>query len=642
MITNERLLEFYLEQYGSAFSRHAGMRNVGKHVSKLNSRINLLKKIQAYPGQENRIQYEHKIAKKIIFAVYSTKNRMAKQRVKKELIPEIMRLDLELMPIEDYERLDETILQKIKKEEDGNLCNIPLGEIYRKILKKELKQEIISIVPSRPEMEFPKALEMERRFVLHVGPTNSGKTYQSLLRLEQAQHGVYLGPLRLLALEVYEKMMERKVPCTMLTGQECIEEENSRVTASTIEMLDIAQEYDIAVVDEAQMIADEVRGHFWTRTILGIRAKEIHICMSEDALEVVEHLIGLCNDQYEVLHYERKTPLVLEKEPFLFPRDVKNGDALIVFSKKAVLNVAARLEEKGIHSSVIYGSLPPEIRRRQVHMFNEGKTQVVVSTDAIGMGINLPVRRIVFMEVEKYDGKQQRALTISEIKQIAGRAGRFELYDTGYVNALEEGRLRFLERHFYKSIPKMEKVSLGFPQILLNMDAPLDMIIQMWHKVKPLDPFEKISIEDMLFLYEEANKRRYTIPDFENKHILYRMITCPVDIKDYEVVNLWSRYCTSYLADVELEKPSHKSRYFGLAEYESYYKKLDLYYQFSTRMGKWVDMEWLEKEREKTQDKIMQLLSEDKKEYIFRCKYCGRVLPVGSHNRICFECMSWY
>ena len=172
--------------------------------------------------------------------------------------------------------------------------------------------------------------------------------------------------MRLLALEVYEKMTDDGVPCTMLTGQECIETQNNRVTASTIEMLDIEKEYDVAVIDEAQMVSDEDRGHSWTRAVLGIRAKEIHVCMSPVAETVITHLIELCNDTYEVNRYDRKTELILENVSFDFPKDVREGDALIVFSKKSVLNIAGRLEEQGIDSSVIYGSLPPEIRRRQM------------------------------------------------------------------------------------------------------------------------------------------------------------------------------------------------------------------------------------------------------------------------------------
>ena len=126
----------------------------------------------------------------------------------------------------------------------------------------------------------------------------------------------------------------------------------------------------------------------------------------------------------------------------------------------------------------------------------------------------------------------------------------------------------------------------------------------------------------MLFLYKEAYKNRSFIADFEDKFILYRMITCPIDIKDRELVDQWRRYCMSYTADISLEHPVKRSRYEGLMKLESYYKKLDLYYQLSVRLGKFIDSDWLEEERDRTQTQIMQMLLKDKNEYILRCKYC--------------------
>ncbi|MCC8168603.1 MAG: hypothetical protein LIO37_04605 [Clostridiales bacterium] len=117
------------------------------------------------------------------------------------------------------------------------------------------------------------------------------------------------------------------------------------------------------------------------------------------------------------------------------------------------------------------------------------------------------------------------------------------------------------------------------------------------------------------------------------------MITCPIDIKDREVVDLWNQYCTSYMADVSLARPSiRRTRQEGLMRLESYYKKLDLYYQFSYRMGKWINEEWLARERSRTQEAIMQQLSKDMHSYILRCKYCGRVLPLDSPYRVCRRC----
>lgn len=639
MIDMTMLAEFYMEQYLYALRQSGKKNTVPKYMHRINAKILSLQKAHFLMGQDRILEQVHKEVKRLVFSAYSTNNKQARQRVRQELIPELVRLDLELMHEEEREDIDEEFFYKVRRQMPGALANESLGEVYRSIRQEGLRKEIISLVPSRPETEFPEALGMQRNFVLHIGPTNSGKTFQSLERLKTAEKGVYLGPLRLLALEVYEKMMEEGIPCTMLTGQECLETPDSRIVSSTIEMLDLDQKYDVAVIDEAQMVVDELRGHSWTRAILGVRADEIHICMSPDAQNVVTHLIELCNDTYEIRRYERKTLLQLEDVPFSFPEDVREGDALIVFSKKAVLNVAGRLEEQGVASSVIYGSLPPEIRRRPMHLFNSGETRVVVSTDAIGMGLNLPVHRIVFMEVDKFDGNRTRALNVSEIRQIAGRAGRFGLYETGYVNALDQERLRFLKRQFQKEIPEITKVSLGFPQVLLGMNAPLDEIITLWKREEPNPPFEKINIDDMLFLYREACKMKPFIADFDDKRTLYKMITCPIDIKDREVIDLWSQYCTGYTADVSLPRPSiRRTRYEGLLKYESYYKKLDLYYQFSVRMGKWMEADWLEREREKTQDKIMQLLSEDKHAYILRCKYCGRVLPINVPYRVCERC----
>lgn len=638
MIENEKLIEFYLEQFHTAFNKTTKRTTMPKYMHRINAKIISMKRMHLHPGLEKQGAQLHGEIKRLVFAAYSTSNKQANQKIRRELIPELVRTDLELMEPGEGEYLDADFLKTLRKEAPGAICNRSLAELYRVIRQKKLRQEIISLVPSKPELEFPEALEMERHFILHIGPTNSGKTYQSLERLKTADRGAYLGPLRLLALEVYEKMRDAGVPCTMLTGQECIEEPDSRVVASTVEMLDLDTTYDVAVIDEAQMVKDELRGHSWTRAILGIRAKEIHVCMSPDAKEVITHLISLCNDEYEINYYYRKTPLELEETPFVFPDDVTEGDALIVFSKKAVLNVAGRLQEQGIEASVIYGSLPPEIRRRQMHLFNSGETKVVVSTDAIGMGLNLPVRRIVFMEVEKFDGKMQRPLEVSEIKQIAGRAGRYGLHETGYVTALDERRLKYIRKQLPIEIPELTRVTLGFPQVLLNMDAPLDEILRLWKKEKANPPFEKINIDDMIFLYREACRQKAFIADFDDKRFLYKMITCPIDIKDREVINLWNQYCTTYTADVSLARPSRRSRHEGLMRLESYYKKLDLYYQCSYRLGKWIDTDWLDREREKTQDSIMQLLTEDKHEYILRCKYCGRILPVDSPFGVCRRC----
>ena len=135
-----------------------------------------------------------------------------------------------------------------------------LYEIYKdEYMQYLVGQRIEELMEAEPEKQYPEARAMKRQFILHVGPTNSGKTYEALQRLKQAYHGIYLGPLRLLALEVYDRMMADGIPCDMITGEEIILTKNSFVQASTVEILDIRETYDIAVIDEAQMVADENR-----------------------------------------------------------------------------------------------------------------------------------------------------------------------------------------------------------------------------------------------------------------------------------------------------------------------------------------------------------------------------------------------
>lgn len=640
MVSREKLIEFYTEQYEKSFSKKRPgtlrMKDPGQRAKRLSGMVRA-----ARPGRISFAALEdfHKQIRNIGEYAYYRNRTDITRTVCQEIIPELVKLDMAFLMPEQREGVTEDFLDWLREERDGAICRRPLFALYPAYKQEIITKQMTQLVPTRPEMEFPDALAMKRKFILHIGPTNSGKTFQALERLKKASRGIYLGPLRLLALEVYERMQDFGVPAMMLTGQECIEDEEARVTAATVEMADFDTYYDIAVIDEAQLMADPERGHSWTKAILGLRAGEIHVCCSPAAETVLTHLIRLCNDTYTVHYYERKTKLLFEDDPFSFPEDVQQGDALIVFSKKSVLDVAGRLEEQGVEASVIYGSLPPEIRRRQMHLFTEGKTKVVVSTDAIGMGLNLPVRRIIFLQATKYDGREQRLIKTPEIRQIAGRAGRFGIYDTGYITAIDDETLTYLREQYEKDEPEVTKVNLGFPQVLLDISEPLDEILRVWHDQEPEAPFEKENVDEMLYLYDRALSVREYIQGFDDKHLLYRMISCPIDIKDRKVVSLWLDYCICYNADVSLPKPRLDRREkSSLQKYETYYKQLDLYYQMSYRLGKIMDEEWIRKERFVTEERIMKYLLKEKSVYIKRCRYCGRVLPIDSPFSCCERC----
>ena len=640
MIQKKKLTEFYVEQYArAAKKRPKKMTGTTEMLRKTDNLFRALNSARSSGMNVRTLEDYHRQLKNAAVFAHRKKKEEVSLRIKKEMIPRLVDLDLGLLLQEQKDGINGEFLSYLRRTMPGAICQETLFTLYPRFRQHKVKDKILELVPARPELEFPEVRQMHRHFILHIGPTNSGKTFRSLERLKLAANGVYLGPLRLLALEVFEQMQKYHVPCTMRTGQECIEEDGSRVMASTIEMADFDENYDIAVIDEAQLVADPDRGHSWTKAILGLRAPEIHICMSPAAEAVICHLIDLCEDTYEVERYERKTKLLCENKAFVFPDDVRQGDALIAFSKKSVLDVAGRLEEVGVNASVIYGSLPPEIRRRQMHLFHKKKTKVVVATDAIGMGLNLPVKRIVFLQAEKFDGVTRRLLTTAEVKQIAGRAGRFGLYPKGYVTATEEPDLAYIEERMADTEKPLTQVNLGFPQILLDIDAPLDELLEIWHSVTPSDPFVKENIDEALFLYDQAKLYKEWIDGFQEKRTLYKMITCPIDIKDKKVVDLWLHYCKTYTADVSLERPVLcRDKKAGIQQYETYYKQLDLYYQFSHRMQKVIEEDWLRREREKTEMKIMSYLTKGKQNYIARCKYCGKLLPLGSTFQVCDDC----
>ena len=149
----------------------------------------------------------------------------------------------------------------------------------------------------------------------------------------KAENGIYLGPLRLLAHEMFEWMNEEECPCSLVTGEEQIMVEGAAYQSSTIEMAGLHMCYDTAVIDEAQMISDPDRGGAWSAAVMGLCASRIHVCTAPEGEACLTEIIKKCGDDFEIIRHSRKTPLVLEDQPFAFPEDVREGDALIVFSR---------------------------------------------------------------------------------------------------------------------------------------------------------------------------------------------------------------------------------------------------------------------------------------------------------------------
>lgn len=293
---------------------------------------------------------------------------------------------------------------------------------------------------------FALARQLHRQHHFYVGPTNSGKTYQALETLRQTKSGVYLAPLRLLAMEVRDRLMQAGVPCNLVTGEERILVPGAQHTASTIEMMRPDHAVDVAVIDEIQMLMDPDRGSAWTAALVGVPAKQVFVCGANSVTESCTRVLDALNEPYTLTHLQRMTPLMIEDASICGERyhaaklrkALQTGDAIIAFSRKDVLTLAARIRQWGFQVATIYGALSPEVRRGESARFASGEAQILVATDAIGMGLNLPIRRIIFANIHKFDGIAPRPLNATEMRQIAGRAGRHGLYDIGYVTVLED------------------------------------------------------------------------------------------------------------------------------------------------------------------------------------------------------------
>lgn len=362
---------------------------------------------------------------------------------------------------------------------------------------------------------FPLARKMKRRLLFLCGPTNSGKTFEALRLVSDAATGEILSPLRLLALEHYETLRDMDVDCGLVTGEERLLSHDPTHIARTIETADYARRVDVAVIDEIQMLDDRDRGWAWTAAAIGVPAKLVVMTGAEEALPLIRKIAEMTGDELEVRRFERKTPLVpMDAEVDLV--DVRKGDAIILFSRRDVHYCRDILTEIGnVTTAVLYGALGPEVRRAEAARFVDGRADVLVATDAIGMGLNLGgIERVLFATTTKFDGTVRRQLNTMEIRQIGGRAGRFGRSEKGYVGTvrfpgmkadLAAVRSRMNAEHRINRtrllvMPTVDVVSMASE--LLGTDKMADILFHLQKNLAQGD--ERLQVADMSDMIELA------------------------------------------------------------------------------------------------------------------------------------------
>ncbi|MCM8710899.1 RNA helicase [Clostridium sp. SYSU_GA19001] len=507
--------------------------------------------------------------------------------------------------IEDYNKKNKTDFyydEIVNKHYDSFLKSGIISVLISEHIPAIASEEFERVFPDNPKDEYLEARRLKRKFYLHLGETNTGKTYNAIQRLKACSKGVYLSPLRILALENFERLNREGVKCSLITGEEEIRVEGAFHVACTIEKLNVHEDYEVGIIDEIQMIDDDQRGAAWTRALLGLKCKEIHVCGALNSKKILTKILEDCGEEYEIKEYKREIPLEIDYKSFT-SKNIEPGDALVVFSKKRVLELAYHYSDLGIKSSLIYGDLPPEVRRKQYEQFINKETSILITTDAIGMGVNLPIRRIIFMDIKKFDGNEVRYLNSQEVKQIAGRAGRKGIYDVGYVAACGDNA-QFIRDNLESEDSWIREAVLGPSEAILKVkNLPLKEKLALWSTKKEKVPFyRKMDISEYIIILE--NLKGYKL----NEEIQWNLLRIPFDVSNPDMMSTFLSYVDErFIAKREvISKPENYKG--GLYDFEVYYQKINLYYSFSKTFNLDFDEEWVYEARLKVSSAINDIL----------------------------------
>ncbi len=286
-----------------------------------------------------------------------------------------------------------------------------------------------------------------------LGPTNTGKTFLAIETMLSFESGMIGFPLRLLAREVYDKIIQKVdvSQVALITGEEKIIPINAKYFLCTVESMPVDKVLDFVGIDEIQMCSDHERGHIFTDRLLNLRGEKLTMLMGSNT---IKSIIKRLDDDIEFINKER-----LSKLSFVGHKKisrVERKSAVIAFSTEEVYAIAELIRRQKGGAAIVMGSLSPKTRNAQVNLYQSGDVDYLVATDAIGMGINMDLDNVYFSNLKKFDGKKIRRLKISEIGQISGRAGRY-LNDgsfgiTGDCDEIRAEEIEFLENHNFPEI----------------------------------------------------------------------------------------------------------------------------------------------------------------------------------------------
>ncbi|MDO8541958.1 MAG: helicase-related protein [Opitutaceae bacterium] len=491
---------------------------------------------------------------------------------------------------------------------------------------------------------FPLARSMPRKVVAWLGPTNSGKTHRAVLELAAAKSGMYLGPLRLLALEQRDRVVEIGTACSLITGEER-DIQSQTHSARTVEMTDFSRRFEVCVLDEMQLAFDRDRGWAWVAAYCGVAAEILIVTGPAAAEPVIRRLGEVCGDTVEVNHLERQG--ALEYEGVLDWRRVPPRSAVIGFSRAMVLELKAMFESRGLRVSVIYGGLSPEVRRNEARRFRAGESDIVCATDAIGLGLNLPLDRVIFYEIDKFDGEINRPLAPSEILQIAGRAGRGPGSE-GWVAAFSARDGRRIEAALAKpqQTPPLDQLPAAPTQMHVRAIAGhlgLDRLVPILEFFRtrltfPGGTFFPDVQEDVFAAAELVDTFAPTLPVEER----YALACTPIDLEEHIFRNTFAEWLEMLAAGKTVKFPRRLDGGGGLETLEETLKLTTIYRWLALKFPKsFTDLARVEEVRREATEQTQAILRRNwGKQGLSRreCAHCGRALLPSSPHRTCREC----
>ncbi len=363
-----------------------------------------------------------------------------------------------------------------------------------------------------------------------LGPTNTGKTHLAIETMLSFDSGMIGFPLRLLAREVYDKIIKKisidKV--ALITGEEKIIPTNAKYFLCTVESMPIDKHLDFVGVDEIQMCADHERGHIFTDRLLNMRGEKLTMLMGSST---IKNIIFKLDGDIEFINRERLSKLSYSGHKKI--SRINRKTAIIAFSAEEVYAIAELIRRQKGGAAIVMGSLSPKTRNAQVELYQSGDVDFLVATDAIGMGINMDLDFVYFSNLKKFDGKKLRRLSLSEIGQIAGRAGRY-LNDgsfgiTGDCKEISPEHVEFLENHKFEEVRTLfwrnSHLNFNNPKSLLKSleEKPQMEWLRKIHECED-EKALKYFLKDQRFISSEFNKKNLNllweccqIPDFVKK-----------------------------------------------------------------------------------------------------------------------------